>query len=67
MRADDELHQRAEAPNGWRSKNMQTRYGRKSKPPFKIVGWKAADGKLREVRQLTPQTPAEEMSDELPW
>jgi hypothetical protein len=23
---------------------MQTRFGRKSKPTFKIVGWKAADG-----------------------
>src|SRR5580704_7525690 len=27
MRADDELHQRAEAPHGWRSQNVQSREG----------------------------------------
>lgn len=43
---------------------MMTRYGRKSKPTFKIVGWKAIDGKVREVRQLTS---AQEMDDECPW
>jgi hypothetical protein len=46
---------------------MMTRFGRKSKPTFKIVGWKAADGKVREVRQLPPQTAAQELNDELPW
>ena len=46
---------------------MMTRFGRKSKPTFKIVGWKAADGKVREVRQLPPQTRAEELDDDLPW
>jgi hypothetical protein len=46
---------------------MQTRYGRKSKPTFRIVGWKAADGQVREVRQLPPQTAAQELDDELPW
>lgn len=46
---------------------MQTRYGRKSKPTFKVVGWKAISGEVREVRQLPPQTIAQEMDDELPW
>jgi hypothetical protein len=46
---------------------MQTRFGRKSKPAFKIVAWKAADGEVREVRQLPPQTRAQEMDDGLPW
>jgi hypothetical protein len=31
---------------------MSTRYGRKSKPVFKIVGWKAINGQMREVQQL---------------
>jgi hypothetical protein len=46
---------------------MQTRFGRKSKPTFKIAGWKAAGGEVREVRQLPPQTRAQELDDELPW
>ena len=46
---------------------MQTRFGRKSKPTFKIVGWKAMDGEVREVRQLPLQTRAQEMDDGLPW
>jgi hypothetical protein len=46
---------------------MQTRYGRKSKPAFRITGWKSANGETREVRQLPPQTRAAEMDDGVPW
>jgi hypothetical protein len=46
---------------------MMTRYGRKSKPIFKIVGWKATGDEVREVKQLPPQTLSQEMNDELPW
>ena len=42
---------------------MVTRYGRKSKPVFKIVGWKAAgEGVWEEQKQLPSQEP-----DELPY
>jgi hypothetical protein len=46
---------------------MMTRYGRKSKPSFKIVGWKAVGGEVQEVRQLPPQTAAQELDDVCPW
>ncbi len=50
---------------------MLTKYGRKSKPLFKIIGWKTASGEPVE-RQITAQTAAEtvyrsEIDDEIPF
>jgi hypothetical protein len=39
---------------------MITRYGRKSKPTFKIVGWKATGNEV-------PELPPNAEPDELPW
>jgi hypothetical protein len=41
---------------------MPTRFGRKSKPTFKIIGWKSAGG-TADLKQLTH---AEELNDEIP-
>jgi hypothetical protein len=50
---------------------MQTKYGRKSKPVLKIVGWKTAGGPAveRQVaeKQLPPPTAQEELDDEIPF
>jgi hypothetical protein len=46
---------------------MMTKYGRKSKPTFKIVGWKAVGGDVQELRQLPPQTLTQEMDDGVPY
>jgi hypothetical protein len=45
---------------------MPTRYGRKSKPILKVVGWKTANGATAEMKQLPAQTLAQEMGDEIP-
>jgi hypothetical protein len=44
---------------------MQTRFGRKSKPIFKIVGWKSAGGATMEMKELPAPTLAEELDDEI--
>jgi hypothetical protein len=61
-----------------RSAEMPTKYGRKSKPVFKIVGWKTASGDGGEPvaeRELTPRQTQQakqivdqrEMDDEVPF
>jgi hypothetical protein len=57
-----------------RSAEMPTRYGRKSKPVFKIVGWKSASGEgpAPVERQITAQeakreVDRREMDDEIPF
>jgi hypothetical protein len=45
---------------------MQTRFGRKSKPIFKVVGWKSAGGATVEMKELPPPTLTEELGDEIP-
>jgi hypothetical protein len=46
---------------------MMTRYGRKSKPVFKIVGWKAVGSKAPKVEHLPPLTLKEELDDGVPF
>jgi hypothetical protein len=56
---------------------MPTKHGRKSKPVFKVVGWKSADGdkptpaerqiSAREVQQAKQTIAAREMDDEIPF
>jgi hypothetical protein len=43
--------------------DMPTRYGRKSRPIFKIVGWKRGD----ELQQLTPPSAGEQLDDSIPF
>ena len=57
-----------------RSAEMPTRFGRKSKPLFKIVGWKMADAaEAAPVERVLPAAKAEqqlgrrEMDDEIPF
>jgi hypothetical protein len=60
-----------------RAAEMPTKYGRKSKPQLKIVGWKSADGDKpvsaerqispREVQQAKQTIAAGEMDDEIPF
>lgn len=44
---------------------MQTRYGKKSKPVLKIVGWKMLGGDLRELKELSPPEPPKSVADDL--
>lgn len=56
---------------------MPTKYGRKSKPVFKVVGWKSADSdkpapverqiSAREVQQAKQMIATREMDDEIPF
>jgi hypothetical protein len=57
-----------------RAAEMPTKYGRKSKPVFKIVGWKTADAEKAAPieRQIAPQEAKQkivrrEMDDEIPF
>jgi len=43
------------------SADMETRYGRKSRPVFKIIGWKGGE----ELAQLTPPAAGEMVDDEI--
>jgi hypothetical protein len=43
---------------------MMTKYGRKSKPVFKIVGWKSVGSKAPELEHLPPLTLKEELDDD---
>ena len=50
------------------AEEMPTKYGRKSKPVFKIVGWRgAASGPTEEIKEIEPPTRAREMDDEIPF
>jgi hypothetical protein len=48
---------------------MKTRFGMKSKPAFKVIAWKAADGEpIQQPRRLAPQTIKQERADdEIPF
>jgi hypothetical protein len=56
-----------------RAAEMPTRFGKKSKPVFKVVGWKTADqGSMPAERQITAQqgkreVDEAEMDDEVPF
>lgn len=57
-----------------RAAEMPTKFGRKSKPIFKIVGWKSAGGEASAPveRQISAQAAKKEidqheMDDEIPW
>ena len=56
-----------------RAAEMPTKYGRKSKPVFKIVGWKTADGEARVAeREISPReakrlVDESEMNDDIPY
>jgi hypothetical protein len=52
-----------------RAAEMPTKHGRKSKPVFKVVGWKTASGEREEIveRQISPPTTKHDMDDEIPF
>ena len=55
-----------------RAAEMPTKYGRKSKPVFKIVGWKPADGARVAEREISPReakrlVDESEMNDDIPY
>jgi hypothetical protein len=53
------------------AQEMPTKFGRKSKPLFKVIGWKTSAGEAPEQpiveRQIAPPTRAQEMDDEIPF
>ena len=49
---------------------MSTRFGKKSKPTLKVVGWRTTAANVvieQPERQLPPPTAAEELADEIPF
>ena len=48
---------------------MSTKYGKRSKPTLKVVGWRSTDASAMVLpgRQLPPPTAKQEMDDEIPW
>jgi hypothetical protein len=60
-----------------RAAEMPTKYGRKSKPVFKVVGWRTASGEQaapverqltpRQVQQAKREADEREMDDEIPF
>jgi hypothetical protein len=51
---------------------MKTRFGRKSKPVFKVIDWKTSAGPAPTERQITAQAAEQqvrvaEMDDEIPF
>ena len=48
---------------------MSTRFGKKSKPTLKVVGWRTADASVMAVqeRQLPPPSATQEMDDDIPF
>jgi hypothetical protein len=49
---------------------MSTRFGRKSKPTLKVVGWRTTAASVvieQSERRLPPPTPAQDLDDEIPF